>query len=113
MKRRLLKLHRGFRVAIGNKRCQLAEMAIPSGDAEGGPHNRHHGADQCLYVVSGVGFARINGRRYKLSKGVALLIEKGEQHEIRNTGRALLRTINFYSPPAYSRQGDPLPPAKP
>jgi mannose-6-phosphate isomerase-like protein (cupin superfamily) len=36
-------------------------------------------------------------------------IEKGEQHEIRNTGRVLLRTLNFYVPPAYRKDGGPLP----
>jgi hypothetical protein len=30
------------------------------------------------------------------------------EHEIRNTARAPLRTLNFYSPPAYRRDGNPL-----
>ncbi len=42
-----------------------------------------------------------------------LLIERGERHEIRNTGRQLLKTLNFYSPPAYTAAGDELPAAKP
>ena len=41
-----------------------------------------------------------------------MLIEHGDRHEIRNTGRALLRTLNFYVPPAYDSDGDELPPAK-
>jgi hypothetical protein len=40
-------------------------------------------------------------------------IEHGDQHEIRNTGRRLLNTLNSYSTPAYSKNGDPLPRAKP
>ena len=28
-------------------------------------------------------------------------------HQIRNTGRGLLVTINFYSPPAYTDDGEP------
>jgi hypothetical protein len=28
---------------------------------------------------------------------------------VRNTGRAQLRTLNFYVPPAYRQNGDPLP----
>lgn len=35
--------------------------------------------------------------------------EKTEKHAIRNTGRGLLRTLNFYSPPAYRKDGKPLP----
>jgi hypothetical protein len=38
-----------------------------------------------------------------------MLIERRERHEVRNTGRGLLRTLNLYVPPAYRRDGDPLP----
>jgi mannose-6-phosphate isomerase-like protein (cupin superfamily) len=44
-----------------------------------------------------------------LRAGTLLLIGRGERHEIRNTGRGLLRTVNVYVPPAYQRSGDPLP----
>jgi hypothetical protein len=33
----------------------------------------------------------------------------GEKHEIKHTGRMLLRTLNFYVPPAYRKDGEPLP----
>lgn len=84
-------------------------MVLAPGKAEGDPHNRHRGADQWLYVESGTGVARINGRRYGLKAGTLLLIEKGDEHEIRNTGRGLLKTLNFYVPPAYDAEGDELP----
>jgi mannose-6-phosphate isomerase-like protein (cupin superfamily) len=38
-----------------------------------------------------------------------LVIERGESHEIRATGDQPLSTVNFYSPPAYADDGDPLP----
>lgn len=41
------------------------------------------------------------------------LIEHGDRHEIDNTSRGLLRTLNFYVPPAYTKGGDELPRAKP
>ena len=88
-------------------------MVIAPGDAEGGPTNRHRGADQWLFVVEGTGVAKINGRRYPLRRGTLLLIEHKDQHEVRNTGRALLKTLNLYAPPAYTRDGDELPRAKP
>ena len=113
MKRKQLKLGKGFRVAIGNERSQAAEMVIPPGDAEGDPQNRHDGADQWLYVVAGTGRATINGRKYPMSAGTLLLIERGDKHEIRNTGRTLLRTLNFYVPPAYATDEKPLKAAKP
>jgi len=97
---------------MANSRTQAAEMVIEPGGAEGGPTNRHRGADQWLFVVSGVGQARVQGRRLPLRAGVLLLIEHGEQHEIRNTGRAPLKTLNFYSPPAYRPDGEELPRAR-
>ena len=112
MKRKLLRFGRGFRVAIGNRRSQAAEMVLPPGKAEGDSHNRHKGADQWLYVVSGTGRATINKRRYALKAGTLLLIEHGDEHEICNDGRGMLKTLNFYVPPAYDKSGDELPPGK-
>lgn len=112
MKLRRLKFKKGFRVMRGNARSQAAEMVIPPGDSEGDPGNRHKGADQWLFVVDGRGEARLKTRRLKLAPGSLLLIERGERHEIRNTGRTLLRTLNFYVPPAYTKRGDELPRGK-
>lgn len=109
MQKKRLRFGRGFRIALGNARSQAAEMVIPPGDAEGDPHNRHRGADQWLFVVEGQGVARINGRRHTLGPGTLLLIEKGDEHEIRNDGRGLLRTLNLYVPPAYDKHGGELP----
>lgn len=112
MKRKHLRLGSGFRVALGNRRSQAAEMVLPPGDAEGDSRNRHRGADQWLFVLSGNGEAKVDGKRYKIGAGSLLLIEKKERHEIRNTGRGLLRTLNFYAPPAYRKDGEPLPRGK-
>jgi mannose-6-phosphate isomerase-like protein (cupin superfamily) len=109
MKRNHLRFGKGFRIAIGNRRSQAAEMVIAPGDGEGGPDNRHRGADQWLFVVSGTGRATVNGKRYGLRAGSLVLIERGDTHEIRNSGRRPLRTLNFYVPPAYTTGGDPLP----
>ena len=109
MKKKVLRFGKGFRVAIGNRRAEAAEMVIAPGVAEGDPANRHRGADQWLFVLSGTGVATINDRRYRLRDNVLLLIEHGDRHEIRNTGQTLLRTLNFYVPPAYTKSGDELP----
>lgn len=112
MKSKALRFGKGFRVALTNRRTQVAEMVIEAGDSEGGPANRHRGADQWLFVISGTGVARIKDRRHRLKAGALLLIEHGERHEIKNTGRYPLKTLNFYSPPAYTSGGDELPRAK-
>lgn len=109
MRRRQISARTGFRVLFGNRRAQAAEMVIPPGDSEGDPRNRHRGADQWLYVVSGSGFARIEGRKVPLRTGTLLWIEAGERHEVRNSGRVPLRTLNLYTPPAYRRDGEELP----
>ena len=109
MKRKSLRFGRGFRVVFGNSRAQAAEMVIAPGDAEGDPSNRHRGSDQWLFVVDGRGTATINGRRHPIGPGSLLLIEHGDRHEVRNTGRSLLRTLNVYAPPAYRSNGEPLP----
>ena len=112
MKLRRLKFRKGFRVMRGNRRSQAAEMVIPPGESEGDARNRHRGADQWLFVVEGRGDALVKKRHHKLAAGSLILIEAGERHEIKNTGRTLLRTLNFYVPPAYTRRGDELPRGK-
>ena len=112
MKLRRLGFQKGFRIHKGNRKSQAAEMVIAPGDAEGDPRNRHRGADQWLFVVEGRGSALVKNRRYRLVTGSLIFIEHSERHEIKNTGRALLRTLNFYVPPAYAPRGRPLPRGK-
>ena len=113
MRRKTLRFGHGFRVAHTAAGLQAAEMVIAPGGAEGGPDNRHRGADQWLFVVSGTGLARVEGERIPLKAGVLLLIKRRERHEIRNTGRTPLRTLNFYRPPAYDADGEPLAAGRP
>jgi mannose-6-phosphate isomerase-like protein (cupin superfamily) len=109
MKHARLKGDKDFGVALGNRRSQAAEMVLAAGKSEGSSDNRHVNSDQWLYVVSGMGTAIIKGKRYLLQSGTLVLIERGDTHEIRNTGRSNLRTLNVYVPPAYRKNGDPLP----
>ena len=41
-----------------------------------------------------------------LKAGTLLLIERGDTHEIRNTGEGPLQTLNVYAPPAYTVEGE-------
>ena len=109
MQRKNLQFKEGFTIALGNARAQGAQMTIAPGGKEGGPDNRHRGADQWLFVVEGTGEAVVAGRPEKLQPGALVLIEHGETHEIRNTGTAPLKTVNIYVPPAYTGQGEELP----
>jgi len=113
MKNRTIHFKNAFKVWMGNRRGQAAEMVLAPGQTEGGPDNRHRGADQWLFVVSGRGAAVVNGKKIKLQEGTTLLIERGETHEIRNSGRSPLKTLNIYLPPAYTKSGHLLKPGRP
>ena len=113
MKSKNLQFSTGFHVVMENLDAQAATMTLASGTAEGGPEggpqSRHPGADQWLCVVSGSGTATVNGEPHPISEGTLMLIEHGDEHEIRNTGGTPLRTLSVYVPPAYSPDGKELP----
>jgi mannose-6-phosphate isomerase-like protein (cupin superfamily) len=113
VKHEQLKFTKGFRVSIGNDKSQGAVMVLGPGEKEGGRKNRHSGADQWLLVTAGTGSAIVNGRKLPLRAGTLVLIEAGDTHEIRNTGRTFLKTISVYLPLAYDAQGEALPAGRP
>ena len=109
MQHKHLQFGQGFRVVLGDDHSQAAQMTLGPGENEGGPDNRHRGADQWLFVVGGEGEAIVEGERVSLREGTLVLIRRGETHEIHNTGRGPLKTLNVYVPPAYTAEGDELP----
>jgi mannose-6-phosphate isomerase-like protein (cupin superfamily) len=109
MKSDQLSFRPGFRLSVGNARSQAAVMVVPAGGKEGGPDNNHRGADKWLFVVEGTGAAIINGHKTPRKAGTMVLIEAGDTHEIRNTGRSLLKTVSVYVPPAYRDEETELP----
>jgi mannose-6-phosphate isomerase-like protein (cupin superfamily) len=74
MQHQHLQFGHGFRVVLGDERSQAAQMTLAAGETEGGPDNRHRGADQWLYVVRGNGVALIEGERVELREGTVVLI---------------------------------------
>lgn len=117
MQNATLRFDEGFRVVFNVRQVQAAEMVIPPGRSEGGPDNRHRGADQWLFVVSGRGLARVEDgsgqrRQVTLEAGSLLVIERGERHEVDNTGDVPLKTLNVYYPPAFDVDGEAIGPGK-
>jgi mannose-6-phosphate isomerase-like protein (cupin superfamily) len=108
MQHKHLRFGHGFHIVLGNEHSQAAQMTIAPGETEGGPYNRHRSADQWLFVVSGRGVAIVQGERVDLREGTVVLIQRGEIHEIRNTGREAMKTLNIYVPPGYTSDGDEL-----
>jgi len=101
---------KGFAPLHATRSSQAATMTLrPGARSNESSSNEHAWAEQWLYVVSGTGVARIGRRSVKLREGALLLIAKREPHVIENRGRSNLVTINVYVPPAYGRDGEPLP----
>ena len=109
MRHKHLQFGTGFKVVLGDEHSQAAQMTLAPGETEGGPDNRHRGADQWLFVVSGEGLAVVEGERAELRDGTLLFIQRGEVHEIGKTGSEPLRTLDVYVPPAYTTPGGELP----
>src|SRR3954454_11980047 len=96
-----------FKVLADGGSSQAALMVLGPGDSTGErPENEHPAAEQWLYVVAGTGRARSDGRGVRLGEGSLLLVQKGERHQITNTGRSPLVTLNVYAPPAYTKDGE-------
>jgi mannose-6-phosphate isomerase-like protein (cupin superfamily) len=83
-------------------------MTLPPGETTGEPDNEHPDSEQWLLVLSGTGRAKVGRRAVALKEGSLLVIEKGETHQVKNTGRKhALLTLNFYAPPAYKAGAKP------
>lgn len=108
------KLRGKFELIARTRELQAAVMTLrPGGTSDEQPSNEHRRSEQWVLVIAGTGEASVGKsreqlRKVKLEPNSLLLIEKGELHQIKNTGRANLRTINFYAPPAYDSKGEPL-----
>lgn len=90
-----------FKVITGTSRSQIAEMVLGSGESTGSPNNKHSDSDQWMIVIEGNGEAVIDNETIVIRAGDILLIEAGENHEIRNTGENAFKTFNIYAPVEY------------
>ena len=102
-----------FDLLVATREAQAAKMTLrPGAASDDEPSNEHPHSEQWLFVLSGKGQALVGKRRgalrrLELAANSLLVIEKGELHQIKNTGRKSLDTINLYVPPAYNDDGEP------
>jgi len=101
MKRDTLDFEGFFDVRLTTDDAQGAQMTLSPGQSTGGPDNLHADSDQWCYVVSGSGWATVDGEEVRLDGGDLVVIEAGETHEIGNDGDEPLETLNVYVPPIY------------
>jgi mannose-6-phosphate isomerase-like protein (cupin superfamily) len=69
---------------------------------EPGAHIRRHAherAHELLFCYRGSGYADIEGRRHEVSEETMLLVGRGVQHKVVNTGATQMRLVWFISPP--------------
>ena len=99
-----------LKVVAQGSSSQAAMMTLQPGESNSDePQDEHPKAEQWVYVISGSGRAKFNGRSVQLKEGALLLIEKNEAHQITNTGKSPLVTLNVYAPPAYTEDGGVRP----
>lgn len=108
MQRTTVSFPHGFNLLVGDKHSQAGTIVLAPGEETGGADNRHHGADQWIYVVSGTGTADVAGEHFNLAPSSLVLIQRGDAHGFRNTGGADLWLLTFYTPPAYDADGNEL-----
>ncbi|MDB5303134.1 MAG: Mannose-6-phosphate isomerase [Phycisphaerales bacterium] len=102
-----------FKPLIASRNVQAATMVLKAGQSSSDQvENEHPKAEQWLYVIAGAGRAKVGRRAVRLKAGSLLLVEKNEPHQISNTGDEPLVTVNFYSPPAYTKKGEVKPSVK-
>jgi mannose-6-phosphate isomerase-like protein (cupin superfamily) len=90
-----------FEMLGGTAKCQIASMVLQPGETSGEFGNEHAGSDQVMYVVEGEAVAQVQDGEVSLQEDDVILIEAGEQHQIRCSGSGVLRTLNIYTPPGY------------
>lgn len=107
-----------FAVVTQTRSGQAAMMTLKPGESSDDElSNEHPHSEQWVFVVAGTATAHIgktkrSRKELRLAQGALLLIEKGEPHQLKNTGRKPLKLLNWYSPPAYTKQGNPTPAAR-
>jgi mannose-6-phosphate isomerase-like protein (cupin superfamily) len=69
---------------------------------EPGAHIRRHGHErshEILFCFRGSGTAEIDGKTYEVREETIMLIGRGLQHKVTNTGAEQMRLLWFISPP--------------
>ena len=85
------------RVLYTARSTQLVLMSLKPGEEIG--EEIHKDEDQFIRVEAGEGEAAINGVRYRISDGSAVIIPAGARHNVVNTGAETLKLYTLYSPP--------------
>lgn len=86
---------------IGSKLTfRVVEIPVPApGEALRGPH-RHHGYEECIYVLKGTGLTLYErGGELPVQAGDVILVPPEEKHVTRNVGTEPLVLLCFFPTP--------------
>ncbi len=89
-------------VLYTGKHCQLVLMSIEVGSEIG--EEIHNENDQFFRFESGVGEVVIDGNKYSVSDGDAVIVPSGALHNVINTGDTPLKLYTIYSPAHHKDQ---------
>jgi mannose-6-phosphate isomerase-like protein (cupin superfamily) len=88
------------KVLFTAKHMQLVLMSIKVGTDIGMETHKH--TDQFIRIESGVGMAILDGKKYKLTDGSAVVIPAGTKHNIINISKTEpLKLYTIYTPPEH------------
>ncbi len=96
----------GYRLLANTGRSQAATMVLEPGKSIAQNEVAGDACDQWVYVTRGEGRAYVGGCWLDIKAGSLLLIEAGESHEIRATGRIPLETISICATPVDDTTSD-------
>ena len=85
------------KVLFTTPQMQLVLMSIPTGEEIG--EEVHPTTTQFIRVESGTGVAYVNGSRYNLKDGDAIIVPPNTRHNVKSTGN--LKVYTLYSPPEH------------
>ncbi len=85
------------RVLFTGKSSQLVVMSIPPGGEVG--KETHKYTEQTLFFLTGVGEGELDGKKFPIGPGDAVVVTAGTEHNFRNTGTDPLKIYTVYAPP--------------
>jgi mannose-6-phosphate isomerase-like protein (cupin superfamily) len=90
------------RVIYTSTHCQLVLMSLKPGEEIG--EETHGSNDQFIRFDAGEGEVIINGKKYSVKNGDAVIIPAGCKHNVINSGEENLQLYTVYSP-AHHKKG--------
>lgn len=85
------------RVLCTGLKSQLVVMSIPPGGEVG--EETHQYTEQTLFVLSGSGEGELDGKKFPIVPGDAVVVTPGTEHNFHNTGVTALKLYTVYAPP--------------